>query len=255
MITMKLRGGMGNQMFQCALGLVLAELNGSELSLDISAYPDSVGREYFLGCFPVNARLVGHPGGAPNIKEKDFTFDPAIPGLRGSFFLDGYWQSEKYFMDHEDLIRKCFSFKSPPKNQDSAKRLGDSTSVGVHIRRGDMASNPHTFQYHGLMDKEYYDKAYELIKLHEPAPEFFIFTDSPEWPGLGNLEGRAIEGDTHEHLQLMSMCQHFIVGNSTFSWWGAWLSQRGGLKIAPKKWFNQPKIDTRDLIPEKWTRI
>ncbi len=255
MITMRLHGGMGNQMFEYALGLVLAKLNDTDLRLDLSTYPDHVGRDYDLGGFPVTATLARLPQQVPNVKEKDFTFDPSILSMRGELLLDGYWQSENYFIAYEDLIRQSFTFVQPAKNQGLFKHISSVSSVAVSIRRGDYATNPHTTWWHGLTPLSYYQKAYTLIKQQEPHAQFFIFTDEPDWEGLRDFEGEVVRGDSHEHLKLMSSCKHLILSNSTFAWWGAWLSQRGGTKIVPKKWFAAAPLDTKDLFPEHWIKL
>jgi hypothetical protein len=255
MITMRLHGGMGNQMFEYALGLALAKLNNTSLRLDLSTYPDHAGRDYDLTGFPVDATLVKLPANTPYTKEKDFTFDPEVLAMRGDIFLDGYWQSEKYFLAYEELVRQSLTFTQPAKNQGLFKHMSSSPSVAVSIRRGDYATNPHTTWWHGLTPLSYYRKAYELIKQREPKAQFFIFTDEPDWEGLRDFEGEVVRGDSHEHLKLMSSCKHLILSNSTFAWWGAWLSRRGGTKIVPKKWFAAAPLDTKDLFPASWIKL
>ncbi len=258
MILMQLQGGLGNQMFQYALGLVLAHLNQTGLQLDTSYYPDVKGRTYDLSCFVMGEPLMQiRQRTRPNVMEKGFTFDPTILALRGNLYLEGYWQSEKYFQSHAGLVRWKLGFTSLPRNGDMYRRILDSHSVAIHVRRGDYATDPHTRDFHGLLPREYYASAWAAVKHADPLAEAFIFTDDPYWDGLADLPGfgHIVPGDTHEHLKLMSQCQHHIIANSTFSWWGAWLATRGGTVITPKKWFNNADLDAKDLVPSGWMRL
>jgi hypothetical protein len=281
MVTVKLVGGLGNQMFQYALGRTIAHRRGTSLALDVSAFPDRKLRQYSLGVFKIVERFV--PGGYPRharlralgqrlrlpgftyiLRERSFPFDPAVLDAPRNVYLAGYWQSEKYFKEIEDLIRRDFCFKSDPdaQNAATAEKIKAVPSVCVHVRRTDYVTDPSANKHHGTCSLEYYRNAASLIISQVRNPHFFVFSDEPDW-ARANLE---LAGPTtfvthngsekgYEDLRLMALCRHHIIANSSFGWWGAWLSNSGGIVVAPKKWFNIDELDTRDLIPERWVRL
>ena len=255
MITMRLRGGMGNQFFQYALGLALAEKHNTRLRLDLSCYPDHKNRTFNLDRFRLDCELANVPFETPNVHERFFHFDPAILELGNDVFLDGYWQSEKYFKAYESLIREKFTFINPPLNLELARRIKSGESVAVQIRRGDYVTDPQTTHVHGITPIDWFLQACEFVRVHTANPQFYIFTDDPTWEGLKPLGGEIVSADPYEEMQLMSHCQHFVISNSTFGWWGAWLSQRKGLRIVPEPWFANASHDTGDLIPNGWVRL
>jgi hypothetical protein len=182
-----------------------------------------------------------------------------------SAYLDGYWQSEKYFSDIQEVIRKEFTLKSglSPQSLEVAKDIGGNNSVGMHFRRGDYVSSDETRKYHGECSARYYEKCVKMVAKKVNRPHFFIFSDEPSWV-TENLkinypttivDHNGIEED-YEDLILMSRCKHFVIANSSFSWWGAWLgSFPNKIVVAPQKWFNDASLNTKDLIPESWIRI
>jgi hypothetical protein len=286
----RLFGGLGNQMFQYACARRLAHGLGSRLKLDLTAFERYGPRRYaldrlspsaevaaarevedFLRRARVSGRLPrwllrGIPGLRYEVfRERSFAFDPAVLELRGNILLEGYWQSERYFRDIAEVVRREFGLKAAPSAGGAAlaARILGSNAVSVHVRRGDFVSNPEASRVHGVCGVDYYRRAVELIAGTELQPHFFLFSDDPAWAEENlrlrfpaTLVGSAGQEDAAEHLQLMSLCRHHIIANSTFSWWGAWLNPKPDKKvIAPQKWFNVETKDTRDLIPAGWTRI
>lgn len=286
MIIIKLLGGLGNQLFQYAVARGLALIHNTDLFLDISGYSSSILRKYELGVFNINASIA-----SPDIlkyvpfsisdacylnirhvfsgnikiqyfKEKNFAFQKEILSLPDNIYLDGYWQSEKYFSFFEGILRKELSFASQPSiiNQEHLERIKRCNSVSVHIRRGDYISNRKTMDIHGFLGTDYYARALNLVKEKITGPTIFVFSDDIDWA----IENFKTDLPTHfidhnrkenayEDLRLMCTCKHHIIANSSFSWWGAWLCKNPDkVIIAPKRWFNTPKIDTRDLIPDSW---
>jgi len=292
MIIVKLIGGLGNQMFQYAVGRRLAYKYNTELKLDIQGFKDYKLRNYSLNNFNIvenfaTAKDLSHvllhsDGSAvkifkhiirniPNVqsieyvKEKKFSFQQSILSLPDNVYLEGYWQSEKYFSDIEDIIRNEFSIVNPltSASQEIAEQIKDCESVSVHVRRGDYVSNPKTNSFHGVCGLEYYCRAIDMIREKIDNPHFFIFSDDPEWVCC-NIKPDAPTtyvrhnycSKDYEDICLMSMCKHNIIANSSFSWWGAWLNTNPDkIIIAPSKWFNDLSINTDDLIPKKWSRI
>jgi hypothetical protein len=198
------------------------------------------------------------------ITEKYFHFDPDILNLTEGVYLDGYWQSEKYFMDIAEIIRQEFTVKSSQtgKNRELSEKIAACESVSLHVRRGDYVTNPHTNKVHGICGLDYYYRAIEHLTKILKNPFFFIFTDDPEWVHENlNFPSQAIivnhNGITkdYEDLRLMTQCKHSIIANSSFSWWGAWLNpNRHKIIIAPQKWFADDSFNTKDLIPTTWVK-
>jgi len=148
-------------------------------------------------------------------------------------------------------------------NFQTAERISAVNAVCVHIRRGDYVSNPTTNQFHGNCSLEYYRPAMGIMALKVEDPNYFIFSDDPEWAS-DSLKGASSmttvdhnKADrNYEDLRLMSLCKHHIIANSTFSWWGAWLCKyTGKIVIAPRRWFRDELLNTSDLIPTGWKRI
>ena len=289
MISVRLEGGLGNQMFQYACGRALALRSGHELLLDTALLhrPElTTPRPYGLGVFNLAARLatpedlaeklsafarlkamVGHHTSPvwQTIREPHFHFAPDLfPAQFQRLALTGYWQSEKYFCDHADVIRRDFSLRPEcAARLDAAllERMSSTASVSLHIRRGDYVTNAHTLQYHGVCSLDYYQRAAALVAAQVRAPEFFVFTDDPAWA----RENLKLDFPQHlvsdgrwqdfEELILMSRCRHHIIANSSFSWWGAWLDPRPDkIVCAPHDWFQNAPHDTRDLLPAAWRR-
>lgn len=293
MIIVKIVGGLGNQMFQYALGRALAHKNKTDLKLDISEYENRYKlHRYSLQHLNIDEKIATaeeikrlKDGDNPRILlqllkifkktpivnsakshiiEKKFSFDEPILSLGDNIYLDGYWQSEKYFTNIQDIIRREFQIKTPPNpnNESMIKRIKTTDAVAVHIRRGDYVSDKNANSVHGSATLNYYTKAAKIIIYSVKSPTFFIFSDDPQWVKENlSLPNSMIFIDhngpekNYEDLRLMSFCKHHIIANSTFSWWGAWLANNENQKvIAPLKWFNN-NTDTRDLIPAHWERI
>jgi hypothetical protein len=298
MIITKLIGGLGNQMFQYAIGRHLATICRAKLYLDISDYHLYPDRYYALNCFALRAEEATsqylesfhqYPRNLSllprlwhyhllrkrnlTIKEPHFHFAAeVIANHRANVYLDGYWQSEKYFNQIGSQIRKDFRFVQPmtPRNEEMAKQILHSTSVSIHIRRGDYVSNQITNQFHGVCDPGYYQKAIDLIASKIDKPTFFLFSDDPDWVAdnliinhpcvlIRHNTGR----ESYNDMRLMSLCKHNIIANSSFSWWGAWLNEHTNkLVIAPKywlnpnsSWFKEQQISLKDCLPSQWLQI
>lgn len=295
MVIVKLMGGLGNQMFQYAAARRLAHFNNTNLKIDLSWFDNicevDSSRKYALDEFAIQenfatreeietltvqtqgfverliTKAMGRkPKATPSyIREKYFHFDPDILSLNNDVYLDGYWQSEKYFKDIETIIRQEFTIKSEMNVKSLAieKQVKSINSVSLHIRRGDYVSNPHTNQVHGSCNIKYYFRCVENLIRSVKHPHFFIFSDEPEWtranlklPYPTTFVNHNPPENGYEDLTLISLCQYHIIANSSFSWWGAWLNQNPcKIVMAPKKWFNSLDYNTKDLIPDEWLKI
>ena len=275
MITVKLYGGLGNQMFQYAAGLRLATHHQTKLAIDLSWF-ETIGktadtrRVYELDCFNLSAQPAGFMnkvfgGRSVTIKEKGFRFDPEILSAPANATLDGYWQSYLYFEDAAETIRRDFNFALPPSAPNAAmlNEIAKVTAVSLHVRRGDYITNEAANKFHGTSPLDYYRMAIEYLSARVKNPHFFVFSDDPEWCKANLTIDFATTYVDHnppdkgyEDLRLMSHCKHHIVANSSFSWWGAWLnSNPEKIVVAPKIWFLDSSIDTTDLVPTSWKRL
>ena len=205
------------------------------------------------------------PGRRTWIRERHFQFDPEILDIAGHVYLDGFWQSEKYFSDIQDILRREFTVRGVPDplTSEMCRQASSGESVSVHIRRGDYVSNPVTSRFHGTCPPDYYERAVSHIARRASPLHFFIFSDDPAWARKNlTLDHPAtyVEHNGpdkgHEDLRIMTHCKHHIIANSSFSWWGAWLSNTPGkIVVAPRKWFADEKIRTEDLVPDPWVRL
>jgi len=266
-----LQGGLGNQMFQYAVGRALSLRCGVPLLLEVSSFLRDPKRCYMLSPFePVAWPVMLSPGRrwwahltGRYWRERGFAFDPQVFALGSGTILDGYFQSEKYFVAYTDTICRDFSLKEP-LSQNAQKYLqcieGTAVSVAVHVRRGDYVSDPVTQAFHGNCSWEYYEHAMQFLRERvEGEVQFFFFSDEPAWVRSRQVDGIIVEGlSPHEDMFLITHCKHQIIANSSFSWWGAWLNVNPDkIVIAPKRWFanEEKERQTGDLIPEGWVRL
>ena len=292
MIIVQLLGGLGNQLFQYAIGRRIAYENDTILKLDLTGFQNYNIRKYKLGSLNIIENIAtleeivllkgsGDPcvfGKVKSlvkkfkpyykqsiIKERFFQFDPNMLLVKDNAYLRGYWQSEKYFKHIEDIIRQEFTLRAKPDkiNSQLGSDIVSRNSVSIHVRRGDYASNSRINKIHGTCNLDYYFESINKIAEVVEEPTFYVFSDDPPWVHKNLKIPYPTVFVTHngpekdyEDLRLMSLCKHHIIANSSFSWWGAWLcSNPDKMVFAPKKWFNTPDLDTRDLIPESWHRI
>ncbi len=292
MIITNLKGGLGNQMFQYAAARRLAEINDSSLKLDLSFInhfqfkPGITPRNYDLHIFNINEDFAKAPEVArfknlrwkilrkfwprysqnPYINETDQRFQSELLGLSDNKYLDGHWMSEKYFKDIEFIIRQEFTFKRKilDEGQPLLNRITQSNSVCIQIRRGDYVANAQIAKIHQTTTLSYFYAAIEQIRLKILNPVFFVFSDDPNWCklNLNQLENchfvemEFSNGGVGDYFQLMVHCKYFIISNSTFGWWGAWLSRfEQKIVIAPKCWFKDETIFAGDICPNSWIKI
>jgi hypothetical protein len=319
MIVMKISDGLGNQMFQYALGRKLSIKHDCELKFDTDWYENrekhgGTDRELTINQFNLHferaseqdiTSIVPFWGLARHVTNKyipvaNTTISKIFPKEVGKIFnyycekrnhkndkttwphrrqfgsaildidhgyLEGYWQTPKYFTDIRDTLREDFSIRAEQRYSNLVDRIGDSTAVGVHIRRGDFI---HQGPGHGnVLPQMYYDKSISHIQSNNTDIELFVFSDEPAWA----RNHRTFDfPTTHvsdsyptsevEDVYLMSLCNHNIMANSTFSWWSAWLNNNSKKRVTvPTPW--KPKasgcpygiVHDWDLIPQRWEII
>jgi hypothetical protein len=290
MIIVRLRGGLGNQMFQYALGRSLSFRWHTDLYLDLTLLAktpqNTTPRNYDLNKFNIKAviastdllkqlptsrkdmlrigfqRIFNRRIVFQYVKEQTIDFDERILGLPDNIYIDGYWQSEKYFSRISNVIREDFSFLYNPSenNQRILDEIQGCNSVSIHIRRGDYVNNAKIKNLFFVCDDGYYRKAIEIIMKQIQKPHFFIFSDDPDWARNHIVPDAPVtyishnmDNQSYEDLRLMIHCKHHIIANSSFSWWGAWLGKHEAqIVVAPGKWFNTKRYNDNDRLPPKW---
>jgi hypothetical protein len=291
MIVTNLCGGLGNQMFQYAFGRRLALDHKTSLWLDISSFKGGEARgetprNYRLHFFRIKARLLPPwlgalllpfprrlpprfakmprwPGLVSKLTEEGMGYNPKALQAGGSLYVEGYWQTERYFAAVADEIRADFQLAEPMTDMRQAIAAQMSASaVSVHVRRGDYITNANAAAFHGTCSPEWYARAMNHMAENVKDPRFFVFSDDPEWsranlpsfPQMVFIDPQP-DGREFEDIHLMSHCRHHIIANSSFSWWGAWLNPSPDKKvIAPERWF-LAEADLTDRVPASWTRM
>lgn len=261
MITSILMGGMGNQMFQYAMGLAQARRLKTSVQID----PNRLGvfRPLSLMQWGIDAlRLTTRQDAT--ITEHGMGFNPFMYDLvKDGDVLQGYWQTERYFTTVEPELRDAFNplaSLSARGKQIQAQITGHAGSCFVHVRRGDYLKEPHK-SFHGNLDANYYDKALRYVWDNNTDTKFFMFTDDYDWCQYeyGNTSVTVVKpGQEAEDIYLMSLCKHAIIANSSFSWWGAWLGdkQPNRTVIAPREWFTASANENySDIVPGRWIKI
>ena len=281
MIIAKIKGGLGNQLFQYAAGRAVALHHKLPLKLDLTIFETyKLHNGYRLDQFAIHAdiatenEIINLKGGnnvlfsalrkaglirrKSYFKEKRSSYFDSSVFKNSSIYLDGYWQNELYFLDIRELLLRELSPISSMNDLGCAysKCINNSNSVSLHIRRGDYLNLKNI----GILGVDYYMKAVEYIRKNVEKPTFYIFSDDLEWckNSLGFLDDCIFVDRTKteiDDLKLMSFCRHNIVANSSFSWWGAWLNQNPKKTVvAPKGWLlNNP--DSSNVILSDWVKI
>lgn len=287
MITVNLLGGLGNQMFQYAFGRYLSQLLNQDLFLNTNIYQQGKSnRKYDLDIFRLSECRIGDVednhykdlvlrSNRVNINERFFHFDEllikmvkehaATQPANGDFNLviSGFWQSLKYFQSIVKTLKNDFEFCNSP--QVHWKTLYDeirrTNSVMINVRRGDYLQK---LDYHGVVNIGYIEKSIAFMKSRVEHPVFYIFSDDMQWCRENIKEDTdfVFVDETYYdkkfqfYLQLMVRCKHFIISNSSFAWWSAWLAPyEDKIVIAPEKWFTNKELNTRDLLLEDWLKF
>ena len=297
MIIVNLKGGLGNQMFQYATGFALAKKKQTNLLFDIRLQekykinppPRNVPRDIDLDVFGIKLEICSEKDllkvfqfnkeykirnfisvfldkiNFLVFRERKRIFEERFFNLKGKkWYLDGHWQSEKYFKDYRKEILNIFNFDSLKDlkiNKKFIKNILSKKSVCVNVRRTDFINNPE----HNVLDIEYYKKAVEVFKnLIGNDFELFVFSDDLDWckknflffNKVSYVEHNFAGNKFYNYLYLMTKFKYFIIPNSSFAWWGAWLSQVNDKKIiAPKKWSGLVDENKIDIIPDSWIKI
>jgi hypothetical protein len=261
--VVRLWSGLGNQLFQLAFGLAKAKRTGSRLVLEV-AYGDRTfdKLQSFVDISDLEVAIM--PSGfagrlhrlfrrfspLPYRSDRTWHYSPEAAAESAGRFV-GYWQSEKYFEDFPGLIRQRIDLTKIPMNVPGGRDAGTSgiLIVSVHIRRGDYLDERFGDRYN-TVHEDYFRMAMELMRKLHPGAHFHLHSDDVDWVeqtygAIADVE--VIRGNNDlQDFRSMCECDHHILGNSTFSWWAAWLNPNPDkIVIMPKQWSNVPnrKID------------
>lgn len=295
MLIVKIFQGPGNQLFQYAYGLAAAKRIGAELKLDTTWFKDnSSHRAYILDRFGITTPIATQEeidwvktcngknfleyrynllrnkfasrGKKVFVKEDLSKFDSELLYPSASSYIEGYFSTAKFFQDFETDIRAALQFQTEEtKAFESIAQAIDDSTIALSVRRGDFLNNP----LHNVCSKEYFYRAVNEVTQVVQNPRLLIFSDDIDWVSESfNLDlphsfATGLE-DHMNHMRLMSLCRNHIIPNSTFSWWGAWLSKPQTV-IAPDLWLTDDRqvhvkalghwAETKHTVPENWKRI
>jgi Glycosyl transferase family 11 len=291
-IIVRVKGGLGNQLFCYAAARRLAMANDVELVIDdVTGFirDHKYRRKYALDSFSIPSRKAtpwermepferyrrgiakflakSKPFHMRNYIEQEGTdFDPRLLEfrLKGTACIDGLWQSEKYFKNVEAVIRRDLRIIPPndAANREMAEKVRGCDSICIHVRwngKPDAVSG-------NTIERSYYTRAVQYIIDRVPTPHFFLFSDAPvasttilSLPKEMVTRINCNSGDENAYadLWLMSHCKHFIIADSTFSWWGAWLANsESKFVVAPEVSLTGNTLwNFPGLIPDKWALI
>jgi hypothetical protein len=256
-VSSHLQGGLGNYLFQISAAYGISKRDNKELKIDITdisighspieLYFNNILRNITFG--PVNDLQYIHYSDYAPIKFIN------IPVINGNLKLDGYYQNEKYFKEYRDDILDLFKIDDTTKNHLTEKYsdISFENTCSIHVRRGDYVAKQN---FHPLQTIDYYKHSISIIGENTL---FLIFSDDIEWckSNLDFIKNKIfISGNLdYEDLYLMSICNHNIIANSTFSWWGAWLNNHKNKKVIyPSLWLNSG-ADTSEIGGENWIKI
>jgi hypothetical protein len=292
-LVVRLRGGLGNQLFEYAAGRALALRNHVPLLLDTSSgfCGDPYGRHYELGSFNIQGERIEQGSlSEPGIRADLFrkfaqrrellrirvlgrNFDPAIYNLRikGTTVLDTYCQSPRYFCEAEELVRKELEFQAPPPglSERTVEEITQGNSVCLHSRQSfakqaDGSIRQSVADFYGTCDLAYYRRAIRELATTHRSLTIFVFSDDLRWAqqnaGAFEAEGCNVnvinDDDPLRNFYLMRLCKHFIIANSTFSWWAAWLGKYPMKTVCvPPVWNRGDRRFPHDLFPPTWRII
>jgi len=294
-VISNLIGGLGNQMFQHACGRALAHRLGRPLKVSLDMFAGyrlhqgfELQRVFGVTTEPVDAASLrpvlgwrAHPL-ARRLLEK---LPAPVAALAGATverpgedlsalaarapvshcYLQGYWQSERYFAAQAALVRDDFRFREPARDENAriAASMAEGTAVSIHVRRGDYVSNAKNASIYAACDLGYYERAIAHVLARAPDARLYVFSDDPSWvreallprhPAM-TLVSHNRGRDSYNDMRLMSMCRHHVIANSSFSWWGAWLNpDPAKIVVAPQGWYADGRDDS-GLVPEAWVRL
>ena len=286
-VSIRLSGGLGNQMFQYAAARAAALDRGAQLVLDLRSLSGDHGHNnYGLDFFRLaeknlrttHIRTHGIRSALQRLTKPKILrryvsvhhqqrhFEPFPETGGNDLNLRGYFQSEAYFADIAGILRRDFLPVAPLSDAANLwlDRIKATPTAGsLHIRRGDYTDNRTQPGPYVDCAPDYYRNAAKLIADQVGPPSLFVFTDDPDWVRRNaSFDHPTFFVDStdrlspHSDMMLMAACDHNIIANSTFSWWGAWLNNAADkIVITPDRWFRRTAIERFDQVPESWIKL
>jgi hypothetical protein len=294
----RMSGGLGNQLFCYAAARRIAIVNQADLVIDNLSgftYDNAYQRQYQLDHFNIPCRIASYSERleplsrlrrkllriwnqrkpfqkrAYIVQESNVDFDPRLLLFKpqGTVYLEGYWQSEDYFKDIEPQIRIDLCLRPPQDeiNQKMADQIRQTNAVAVHIRFFDQPDLASAAAYTNNAPDDYYHRAISVMEQRLTDAHYYLFSDQPDAARariqLPNERVTLIhhnQGDAmaYADLWLMTQCKHFIIANSTFSWWGAWLANNSAKQvIAPgfEMRYGSTWWGFKGLLPNAWLKL
>ena len=285
MIRVYCRGRLGNLLFQYAAARNLADKHNTHVELNLHDYLNRGNITNLSSVFdlkklniqaklkfPIFKRLIQicwdenvTPESLPIYNESTFGWDPHFEELGNNICLDGYFQNERYFVDIKDSLKKEITLKKEPSDanfQHLKEAIKESNSVAICYRRGDFIGDSNF----DICNPVYYSNAVKYIHEKQGDVKFFIFSDDIDWCKNNVQLSSATfvcNGDKNlpplDSLELLRQCKHYIISNSTFHWWGAYLNEsRTKMVLVPNRWFGDDKLNALALehtIPKNWIKI
>lgn len=294
MITSKLISGLGNQLFQYAIGRQLSLDRNTELKLDISFFGGQNLRSYKLDNFNIRAGIATPDEVATYFdiytskslyakayrriedarqkykrrffkEEQWWVYEPELFKVSSNVYIDGYWQHYKYFTKLNPQILNEITLKNSLSTEakEMLNKVTNRSSVAVHVRRGDYITDPSAYNFMGVLPVNYYIEAIKFIRAKVINPRFYFFSDDLGWVKENLLTDDDMElvnmkdGRDYIDLDIMSKCTHNIIANSSFSWWGAYLNRNPDkIVIAPAQWVVPADVNKRiELVFPSWIKI
>lgn len=277
------RGGLGNQMFQVAFATALARRFGVVPKYADLSSRARVARRWALSCFGIEPEPIGSLMQArlaamavlsrklrslrfgaltgSMIEFEEFSAPPAMD--RAPRLISGYWQGPAYFAGHEAAVRAALRFPDVPRAWAVLPEANGRQRVAIHVRRGDYVSDPVAQAMHLVCDTAWYRNAWNHLRTGMSDCQAIVFSDDAEWASQNLM----LEGDVHyvradrgrpawADMAQMSQCQHFIISNSSFSWWAAYLGQsKDSRVIAPARWLQGKPTAALGICPPSWTLL
>lgn len=275
------RGGLGNQMFQVAYATALAErFLVQPRYVDLSGKA-RVARRWELGCFDIQAAPTSRfqrllLGATAQLAQRLTRLGPLAqpygslvesPKLgrppmlqRSPRLISGYWQSERFFNSSAAAVRRLFTLPSPDWSPGPSEVQSGRPVVAIHVRRGDYVSDPIARQVHLVCDQEWYRRAWDAMRETLPMARALVFSDDLDWArtqltlaGQVDYVASAPDAPAWVDLARMAQCQHFVISNSSYGWWAAWLGMDPNKKvIAPRYWFRGQETAALGICPSHW---
>jgi len=253
MVISYLKGGLGNFLFQIAHGYSLSLDNNVSFGIDLNKIwvVHTHWSEYMNNIFR-NVPTITSPNQIHNYRYESLTYKPTP--YTQNIFLDGYFQSEKYFIHNKQKILDLFKIDETTLEYLNSKYpdiMNSDNTCGIHVRRGDFLR----IDFYNKLNMDYYNKAIDMVGRDK---HFIIFSNDIPWckENFKDINATFIEGEKdYVDMYLMSLCKDNITSNSTFSWWGSYINPNPNKKIfTPRTWFIHTHSN-EDLLPLEWIKI